>query len=200
MLNIQNGGDDGIWKNVAIDTVVLPEGKRLLSKMKFLKTPTLDIKDLDITGASYLTPLHKSVFDRKKSNVIDSDLDLSNRPGNISDRKKAYMAINESALSDKEKMRKLKQTSRYYDRIELDNINIPKNQDTTSVKNDKTTLTDDSLERRGAGGVLNNPETSNILGGVSNLTTGLNSAVQGYTGTQSAINSGLHSAMQMAGP
>ena len=51
-----------------------------------------------------------------------------------------------------------------------------------------------------AAGFMKSDMASNVMGGLANLTTGINSAVQGYTGTQSAINSGLHSAMQAAGP
>lgn len=51
-----------------------------------------------------------------------------------------------------------------------------------------------------AGGFMKSDKASNIMGGLANLSTGANNAVQGYTGTQSAINSGLHSAMQAAGP
>ena len=43
-------------------------------------------------------------------------------------------------------------------------------------------------------------KTSDVMGGISNLTTGINSAIQNYTGSQQALNSGLHSAMQAMGP
>lgn len=49
-------------------------------------------------------------------------------------------------------------------------------------------------------GFMNSEKASGILGGVSNLTTGINSAVQEYTGTQSAINSGIHKGIQALGP
>ncbi len=50
------------------------------------------------------------------------------------------------------------------------------------------------------GGFMKTDNASNIMGGISNLTTGVNNAVQGYTGTQSAINSGIHKGMQALGP
>lgn len=50
------------------------------------------------------------------------------------------------------------------------------------------------------GKFMKTDKASDVMGGISNLTTGINSAIQNYTGTQQALNSGLHSAMQAMGP
>ena len=55
-------------------------------------------------------------------------------------------------------------------------------------------------KQNATGGFMKTDNASNIMGGISNLTTGVNNAVQGYTGTQSAINSGIHKGMQALGP
>jgi hypothetical protein len=47
---------------------------------------------------------------------------------------------------------------------------------------------------------MENPKTENALSGASKLVEGINSSVQNYTGTQQALNSGIHSAMQAMGP
>ena len=49
-------------------------------------------------------------------------------------------------------------------------------------------------------GFMNNPKTEKFLSGTSQLVQGINSATQNYTGTQQALNSGIHSAMQAMGP
>lgn len=49
-------------------------------------------------------------------------------------------------------------------------------------------------------GFMNNPKTEKVLSGTSQLVQGINSATQNYTGTQQALNSGIHSAMQAMGP
>lgn len=43
-------------------------------------------------------------------------------------------------------------------------------------------------------------EASNIMGGLSSASSNINASVQNYTGTQQALNSGIHSAMQAMGP
>lgn len=49
-------------------------------------------------------------------------------------------------------------------------------------------------------GLMKNPNTEKVLSGVSQLTQGINSSLQNYTGTQQALNSGMHSVMQAMGP
>jgi hypothetical protein len=47
---------------------------------------------------------------------------------------------------------------------------------------------------------MKSDRASNIMGAASQLATGINDSVQNYTGTQQAINSGLHKGLQAMGP
>ena len=49
-------------------------------------------------------------------------------------------------------------------------------------------------------GLMKDKKTEKVLSGASQLTQGINSSLQNYTGTQQALNSGIHSAMQAMGP
>ena len=57
-----------------------------------------------------------------------------------------------------------------------------------------------SAQKASVGGFMKTDKASNIMGGLATATSGINSAVQNYTGTQQALNSGIHSAMQAMGP
>lgn len=57
-----------------------------------------------------------------------------------------------------------------------------------------------SAQKASVGGFMKTDKASNIMGGLATATSGINSAVQNYTETQQALNSGIHSAMQAMGP
>lgn len=60
---------------------------------------------------------------------------------------------------------------------------------------------DPALKKEGDSlGFMENPKTESALSGASKLVEGINSSVQNYTGTQQALNSGIHSTMQAMGP
>lgn len=59
------------------------------------------------------------------------------------------------------------------------------------------------IQKKAAGGLaafMNSDLASNVLGGVANLSAGINASTQGYTGTQHSINQGAHKLMQSLGP
>lgn len=93
------------------------------------------------------------------------------------------------------------------------NIEHAKNFDLNNKEGNHYTLTDkglaklDRLNTRNKnrkdqtfGDFMEDPKTMNVLSGVNRITEGINGAVQNYTGTQQALNSGIHSAMQAMGP
>lgn len=57
-----------------------------------------------------------------------------------------------------------------------------------------------SKKENSFGKFMKTDEASNIMGGLSSVSSNINASVQNYTGTQQALNSGIHSAMQAMGP